>query len=243
MPVKKFPLPPKRSRKDDGYLAGQAGTSVVGLLATAAVGMPFLGGLFGAAYSKILVPPLTKRTQEWMKIIYEGLLDLEMDIEGFTLESLSKKPLFTTTFLHCYTIALRTHHEEKLEALRNVVINAAKPTNVEDDVLLVFTNFIDTFTRWHIKILEYLENVDQVSDFKTTGRAFSSHALDSILDNFSELKEDGTFTAQVIKDLQDHGLIKSDSDPDLIVSERSEESTSISNTTTFGKRFLKIIHS
>jgi inosine/xanthosine triphosphate pyrophosphatase family protein len=109
-----------------------------------------------------------------------------------------------------YNIALRTHHEEKLEALRNVVINvainAAKPTNVEDDATLIFTNFIDTFTHWHIKIFVHLDETSQViNDFRASGKHFSTNALEKVLNDFPELKEDSDIAVQVIKDLQNRG--------------------------------------
>ena len=171
-------------------------------------------------------------------------MKLEEQTEGFKIENLSDNPLFITTFLRVFSIALRTHQEEKLESLRNVVINAAKPIYVEDDVSQMFTNFIDTFTPWHIKILELLDKIDfEISDFHTSGRLYSNNVRDYVLNNFPELQRDDAFAAQVIRDLQDRGMIKSDDDPELIASEDSERSTGIPNTTPFGKRFLKIIHS
>ena len=226
------------------YAAGQAGVSALGMLVGAALGFPPLGVLSSTMYSRILAPPLAKRTQKWLDLTYEGLLKMQSNYDNLTLESLAEKPLFITTFLHAYTIALRTHHKNKLEALRNVVINTAKPVDIEDDVSLMFTNFIDTFTPWHIKILEFLDKTDfEIDDFRASGRHYSNNVRDHVLNNFPELQQDSSFTTQVIKDLQDRSLIKSDNDPDFILSEDSERLSGIPNTTLFGKRFLKIIHS
>jgi hypothetical protein len=222
---------------------GNAAISVFGTLVGSAAGIPVLGAVLSASYSRILAPPLTKRTQEFLKTVYDRLSELENEIEGFKIDHLSENPLFITTFLHVYSIALRTHHEEKLEALRNVVINVAKPIDVDDDVSLMFTNFIDTFTPWHIKILEFLDNsAFAINDPETFGKGYSVNVLEYVLNHFSE-QRDSAFAAQVIKDLQDRGLIRSDNDPDLIISEDTEKLSSIPNTTPFGRRFLKITHS
>jgi hypothetical protein len=240
---KELPKPPQKSKDDTLHLGGQVTVSTAATLVGSTLGIPVLGGLLSAFYSGVLAPPLAKRTQEWMLILYERLKDLEKKTEGFKLEDLAENQLFITTFLHVYNIALRTHYEEKLEALRNVVINAAKLTNVEDDATLIFTNFIDTFTRWHIKIFVHLDETSQViNDFRASGKHFSMNALEKVLNDFPELNEDSDIAVQVIKDLQNRGLIKSDAEPEFILSKPHDESTSQSNTTVLGKRFVKIIH-
>jgi hypothetical protein len=59
----------------------------------------------------------------------------------------------------------------------------------------------------------------EISDFHTSGRHYSNNVRDYVLNNFPELQRDGAFAAQVIRDLQDRGLIKSDDDPELTESE------------------------
>jgi hypothetical protein len=51
--------------------------STAATLVGSALGIPVLGGLLSAFYSGVLAPPLAKRTQEWMLILYERLKDLE----------------------------------------------------------------------------------------------------------------------------------------------------------------------
>ena len=182
------------------YALSHTAVSVFGTLVGSGIGIPVLGAILSASFSRILAPPLVKRTREFLNTVYERLLKLENEIEGFKIENLSDNQLFITTFLHVYSIALRTHHEEKLEALRNVVINAAKPIDVEDDASLIFTNFIDTFTRWHIKILDFLAKTDfEISDFETSGKRFSINTLEYVLNNFPELQRDSALAAQVMR--------------------------------------------
>ncbi|HTS57938.1 MAG TPA: hypothetical protein VMH03_10335, partial [Terriglobales bacterium] len=47
------------------------------------------------------------------------------------------------TVLQATQIALRTHQEEKLEALRNAVVNSTSGQVLEDDVRAVFLNLVD----------------------------------------------------------------------------------------------------
>jgi hypothetical protein len=142
---KELPKPPQRSKDDDLYALIHTAVTVSGTLAGSGVGIPVLGAILNASFARILAPPLAKRTQEFLNTVYERLLKLQSEIEGFKIENLADNQSFITTFLHVYSIVLRTHREEKLEALRNVVINAAKPFYVEDDVSQMFTNLTRSY--------------------------------------------------------------------------------------------------
>jgi hypothetical protein len=83
-------------------------------------------------------------------------------IEG-KLESLAANPTFVTTVLQATQIALRTHQEEKLEALRNAVANSGG-NQLQDDTRAVFLNLVDTFTPTHLRILKYFKDRTSVDE-------------------------------------------------------------------------------
>src|SRR5206468_713468 len=88
-------------------------------------------------------------------------------------------PRFTSTFIHATLIAMRTHQEEKLEALRNAVINSALPKAPEDDLQLMFLNLIDQFGEWHIRLLKFYSNPAKTVEQKY-GPDTSKHPQDSV---------------------------------------------------------------
>jgi hypothetical protein len=88
---------------------------------------------------------------------FESLAERLKAIEG-KLESLADNPAFVTTVLQATQIALRTHQEEKLEALRNAVVNSTTDQGLEPDLRAVFLNFVDAFTPTHLRILKYFQN-------------------------------------------------------------------------------------
>ncbi len=73
---------------------------------------------------------------------------------GITPERLSQHPAFTTAFLHASQIALRTHHREKLQALRNAVLHVAVGTAPNENLQLVFLHYLDTLTPLHLTLLD-----------------------------------------------------------------------------------------
>lgn len=63
-----------------------------------------------------------------------------------------------STILTASPLALKTHNKTKLEALRNIVINAVLHPDYEEYKFQMFLSFIDEFTEWHIRLLEYFSD-------------------------------------------------------------------------------------
>ena len=60
--------------------------------------------------------------------------------------------------LQATQVAVRSHHVEKLKSLQNAVLNSALQIHPNEDEMLMFLNYIELFTRWHLKILLFLES-------------------------------------------------------------------------------------
>jgi hypothetical protein len=152
--------------------------------------VPAVGSLAVGFFDSYIVPPATQRTYKFLEILVQELEKLKSKIESVDFES----PVFVTTFLHASQIAGRTHKEQKLEALRNIVLNSAIPTSIEDDVLAMFLNWIDGFTALHISTLKHLHYLD-------------TYALNELYIYFPMLEQNRAIYNQVLKDLADRGLI------------------------------------
>jgi len=105
---------------------------------------PIIGGPISEFFSMIIAPPLSKRREEWMGIIYQELVRLETEIDGFRIDNLKDNEQFISVLLYATNIAMRTHQKEKIEALRNAVINSATDLPLEDDIQFIFLNLILT---------------------------------------------------------------------------------------------------
>ena len=60
--------------------------------------------------------------------------------------------------LQATQVAVRSYHVEKLNILQNVVLYSALQIHPNVDEMLMFLNYIELFTRWHLKILLFLES-------------------------------------------------------------------------------------
>lgn len=216
------------TKRDHAYTSGKVAAAAGGTVLGGMIGVPALGAVFSEFYSTILKPPLTKRSAEFLISIEERLLNLEREIGGFRIQDLSQKPIFISGFMQAYQISLRNHQDEKLQALRNAVINMARPEFPEDDVYMMFINWIDAFTPWHVRILHFLDE---------TENRVAGQMVEIVCNRFPELTDERGFASQIIKELEDHGLIKDTGE----IAFPDDHVTIPFYTTTMGKKFLRFI--
>lgn len=220
---------PKLETKDVAYKAGKAVLSLI----------PGIGGAAAEIFSTIIVPPLSKRRDEWIESIAEGLRELVEKVEGFKIEELAKNDIFITTVMHAYQMAIRNHQKEKLEALRNAILNSALPNPPEEDLQLMFLNFVDLFTTWHFRILMFLNKPIVWAEkhgvrFPPTLEDYLGETLEIA---FPELKGKKDFYTLIENDLDIRELISIGNPRRPIAKPYLPKSF----TTDIGKQFIKFI--
>ena len=189
----------------------------------AALAFPPLGG--GVALFDLITAPLRgKRMSEWCEELRLRLNELSQKIDGLTPESLAGNDAFVSAFALATHAALRSHQAEKLEALRNAVINVAIGRAPSEDLQTIFLSLVDTFTPMHLRTLNLFRSPDG--------------ALRESLRSQRDLSD------QVVLDLRDRGLVK---DPRPYVARNRESSQCLVSltweTTKLGKQFLDFIES
>lgn len=75
--------------------------------------IPIVGGPAAELFTYLVVPPLTKRRDEWLRLIADGLRALEEKVENFSIESLSQNEDFVTMLLEASHLAVRSHQKRK----------------------------------------------------------------------------------------------------------------------------------
>jgi hypothetical protein len=120
--------------------------------------LPFVGGVIAEELALVLNAPLSRRRDEWLTDLARRLHDLEGRVNGFHFEDLANNEQFVSATAQATQAALRTHREEKLEALRNAVLNTALQREPDDDQQGVFLALIDRLTFPHMNLLRGLHN-------------------------------------------------------------------------------------
>jgi len=133
--------------------------------------------------------------------------------------------------------AIRNHKREKLEFLKNAVLNSSLPNGPEEELQLIFINSIDTLSPWHIRVLDFLNNPLDFMKFMANYNHDQISTDELIEKRFEELGKKREFMFQIIRDLTARGFISSNK----IYRGGPEGFTS--PITKIGKDFLKYISS
>ncbi|MYC12366.1 MAG: hypothetical protein F4Y39_01425 [Gemmatimonadetes bacterium] len=210
------------------------------LIKAVIAGVPVIGGAATELISMVALP-LEKRRNQWLDDIAKRLKSLEGVVDEFRIEDLSQNETFITVVMHATQVAIRNHQQEKLEALRNAVLNAAMPEALEDDRQLMFLNFIDELTSWHLRVLHFFDDPKiWGSQHNISYPKWNSGGPDTLLEfTFEELRGQRDFYDQVVRDLHYRGLMNIDS---LHIT-MTGQGMFASRTTEMAKGFLAFISS
>lgn len=121
--------------------------------------VPFAGGpiveLLNIVNDRTL---LGKRVMDFLDGLNKVVTAHGHKLEGLAPEKLAQNEAFVTTLLHAVQAATRSHQKEKLNALRNAVLNSALPSAPDEDMQLIFINLLDSMTASHLKLLLFLDD-------------------------------------------------------------------------------------
>jgi len=217
--------PPKRNAKDVARTLVKAGLAAV----------PCVGGSASELFSLVVTPSFEKRRDGWVESIAIRLKELEDRFEKFKLENLRDNESFLSVFVEASQAAIRNHQEEKLEALRNAVLNAALPTDVDDDLQLIFLRVINSLTPGHLRILKKLDTFH--NRVRKTPGIMRQRKLRLI---FPEWEKQEFLYRLIVHDLHSHGLITFPSLDGLVI---PPNSFCLPNEplADLGEKFLKFI--
>ncbi|MGB7129832.1 MAG: hypothetical protein WBD59_03425 [Candidatus Sulfotelmatobacter sp.] len=222
---------PERSREDVALTIAKAGLSAI----------PVVGGPVAELFGLVVTPALDRRREEWMHSVAGRLEELEGRVKGFRIEDLPKNEAFISTLTHASQAAIRTHQQEKLEALRNAVANVAIGSSPDENVQLMFVNLVDRLTPLHLRILRFFENPrppEQHGTYPTRMHMIGSPAR-VLEEGIPGLKGKQELYELVVRDLHSAGLFSVSSLGGTVTGQGMYES----RTTKLGDEFLRFITS
>lgn len=210
---------PKQTKGDIAHSLVKAGLSSVSVI----------GGAAAELFQNVVRPPLEKRRLEWMRQVGEKLEELEGN--GLDLKNLQENDQFISASMHASQIALKTHQAEKLEALRNAVINIARGQSPDEARQHMFLNFVDDLTETHIKIMKLFQSPEAPPNL------FSGGLSDVLEFNMPEMRGHRELYDQIWNELNSKGLVNTPSLHGMI----SANGLIAKRTSEFGDSFLDFI--
>jgi|TARA_R110002033_G_scaffold414_1_gene4024 hypothetical protein len=171
--------------------------------------VPIFGAPIIEIMNMLVTPKLQERRDNWFQQLGERVLALESEGK-IKYEELKENDVFIDISLKATEIALKTHQKEKLDALRNALINTALNTpSIDFSLKQIFINYIDVFTIWHIKLLKLFNNP---KEFEHLFSNIYSDSLTTIIEGvYPELKKNPDIYRSIFKDLYSKDLINTES--------------------------------
>ncbi|WP_430786923.1 hypothetical protein [Actinoplanes sp. G11-F43] len=118
--------------------------------------IPVGGSAIQVAFNEAAGRGLADRRTRWLNLLAEKVHQLEDRIGDF--EHLAGEDTFMDALTTASQIADRTSRAEKLEVLRNAVVNSVMPDAPDDDTQQLFFDMIDRFTATHVRMLTLLSD-------------------------------------------------------------------------------------
>lgn len=220
---------PSESTGDHIHRAARAALSAI----------PLAGGAAVELFNLVLAPPIQRRRDEWLNGLAERLGKLEQ--EGrVNIEELRDNDEFVSTVMQASQVAVQNHQQEKIDALRNAVLNTAIEQAPEDAKRELFLRLIDELGVWHLRLLALL--ADPPGWFELHGKRIPQFVISSSLHQvieagMPELARDKGFLEVVAKDLNDRHLASSAS----LMTMMTPQGALGKRTSDLGDAFLRFI--
>lgn len=200
---------------------------------------PLVGGAAVELLCRLLAPPIQKRRDAWLNNVGERIMKLEQN-GRVNIDGLQKNDEFVSTIMQASQAAICNHQQEKLDALRNAVLNTALGQAPEDSKRETFVSFIDTISVWHIRLLallsspvEWFESHEQpVPDYRISS---SLHGI--VREAMPELAVQGDYLEFIVADLTQRKLVSGGG----IMTVMSADGWKAKRTTDLGDEFLQFI--
>lgn len=191
---------PQPTSGDTAHAVARSGLGAIPIAGTAAV----------EVLNAIVTPPLERRRTEWMQNVGECLRRLEEE-KGINLEELRDNDTFIDVATQVTLAAIRTSKREKLDCLRNALLNSVLPDPPDEAYQNLFINFVETFSVWHIKILDLFCGPEAWAQKNNTAFNVGMGGLGTIIENaFPEMQGRRQLYDQIGKDLAYRGLAGTD---------------------------------
>lgn len=200
--------------------------------------LPVVGGPAAEFFNSILAPPLSKRRDQWFQKLAQDVDALSKTVDEFQPERLAENEAFVSALLVASRMAVTTHKTEKIEALRNAVLNIALGKEPDENLQEMFLGYVDRLTEWHLRVLRFFESPTAFVGPNTLGSGALSHVLER---TFPELRGRREFYDQVARDLHSLGFLNSAADVLHVM--MSDHGLQAKRTTATGERFLNFIRS
>lgn len=152
------------------------------------------------------------------------------DFKSFSVEDWDR---ITAMIMQLVQTAVKSK-DEKIEVLRNAILNAAISHEPDQDMHFMFVRYIDEFTGSQVEMLSYLATNELPIENRSHLGYYVGAKIHEAMRSVNPKYENISFTTALIRDLEHHALIN-------VMAHYTEEQPNHRCLTTLGARFLDFI--
>ena len=182
--------------------------------------------------------PLDRRREAWFTSLGLGVRELRDRLEGFDPATLGKNEDFISAVAETTRIAMATHRAAKLEALRNVVLNAAIGMTIEEVEHGTFIALLERFSTLHLRLMQVLSDPLETPEILAIGGGEAVMPMTNALVAAFRERADRAVIGTVLTDLQSAHLLR-----DLNTAAISPDPLTSRCLTPLGESFVRFISS
>lgn len=204
---------------------------------------PYVGQALQEILGYTFPAPIENRLHNWRELVaseFSGLVgkiqDQSEKLKDLESRFSEKAEHFRDLYIKATQSAVGTSLEKKIESLKNALLNACVGS-ISDSKQSIFLNYIDSFTIWHFKILNFVNDPSLAYDEDNRKKETFNSTSFLLEDYFQELKDQKTLYCLIWKDLHQKGLLQSDTPTGLVTNVWH------TYTTDLGKELLDFIKS
>ncbi len=168
--------------------------------------IPGIGGPALELFNATIAPSIERRRNDWLNELAQRLSMLEQE-KRLKIEDLGENDEFISAVMQATMIAVRNHHYEKIDALRNAVVNSALDRCPSDVKSALFLAFVDQFTVWHLRVLKELSELALAQGPNGSPKTRIEAISEVVIKRIAELPVQQDLVEMVVEDLCRKGLL------------------------------------
>lgn len=167
----------------------------------------------GELFKFLFEDPITKRKLDWIESLEKRITELESTISDIKNRIKNNENAISATF-YASALAVKTTDKIKLEALQNIIINAALNPNFDGYKIQMFLSFVDSFTEWHIRILKFFHDPKSLADERNikipSGEFQTVPTMYIFWQLYPDMSKNSAYIKVIMDNLYNNGLIDVD---------------------------------
>ena len=198
--------------------------------------IPVIGGSLAVVFVTAVTWRLNQKREEWLEGLAEEVEELRERL-GVDLDTLVSDPRFTDAVVSAARTVEHTSQADKLEALRNAVLNSVAPDAPDADTQAIFMSLVDRLTPTHLRMLTLWDNPPAwFTSHGLPGPTSSGNRMRTVEAALPEMQGRGPLIALIASDLKNAQLLAAD-----MTGMVSDQGMMQRLTTEFGRQLVQFI--